>query len=94
MKRRVALSLLVVVPLGQLLTACQSGPSGKSTITSLTVDGVTGIDATAGTADMSVSALDSSGKVVGTGTITVPTATVTSATDGTGGVVTGCSATA
>ena len=91
MKRRLVFVVLAVATVGLTLTACQTG---SSVVSSLTINGITGIDTTAGTADMSVSALDSSGKVVGTGTITVPSATITSATDGSGGTVSGYSATA
>ena len=91
MKRRLAYVLLAVVTVGLALTACQTG---TSLVSSLTVNGITAIDTTAGTADMGVSALDSSGKVIGTGTITVPTASITSATDGSGSPVSGYKATA
>lgn len=90
MKRRFALLLLVLVPLVLVLTACP----GVSKFSSLTINGVTGVDTTNGTADMSVSALDGNGNVVGTGVITVPTATITSAKDSSGQPVSGYSATA
>lgn len=82
MKKRVVLSLFVVAALALVLSACQTGG-----VSSLSFNGISGIDAANGTANLSVSALDGSGNVIGSGTLTVPTATVSKVTDAFGSPV-------
>lgn len=70
----IRVGLVVVVAL--VLSACASTKGAFRA----TFNGVTAVDGTAGTADLSVSVLDAKGKVILTGTLTQASATVTSAT--------------
>ncbi len=76
MTRRVTIGVLAV-GLALAISAC-SGPLGTSI--HATFNGVSAVDGTSGTADMSVSVLDAQGHVLATGVLTGAGATVTEAT--------------
>ncbi len=93
MMRRVVLLCLALAASALMLSACTTS-SGGGGATNATFNGVTALDATAGTASLSVSALDGQGNVVSTGTLSDPAATVTSVSDSGGPVATSYSANA
>lgn len=92
MMRRVVLLCLAVAASALMLSACTSSSSGAAT--NATFNGVTALDATAGSANLSVSALDSQGHVVTTGTLSGASATVTSVATSAGPIATSYSANA
>ncbi len=91
MLRRAVLVFLSLAALGLVLSACSTSGSSAKTAT---FNGVTALDAVAGTADLSVSVVDGQGAVITTGTLSAPSATVTSVEDASGPISTSYSATA
>lgn len=91
MMRRVVLLCIALAASAWLLSACTTSTSGAA---KATFNGVTALDAASGTANLSVSALDSQGNVVSTGTLSDVSATVTSVADSGGPIATSYSASA
>lgn len=85
MIRRAVVPFVLAAAVAVALSACSSAPK---TAASATFNGVTAIDTATGTASMSVSALDGDGNVLGTGTLTAPSASVSEVLDGSGTTVT------
>ena len=85
MHRRPVFSLVLAAAVALALSGCSSP---LKTATAATFNGVTAVDTATGTANMSVSALDRSGNVLGTGILSAPSASVTLVKDGGGATVT------
>lgn len=79
-RHRLALWVLVAALTVALAACSRTSGTSAGTPAKATVNGVSAIDTAAGTASLSVSALDAANRVLGSGTITNPSATVVSVT--------------